>query len=124
MVGCGDEMPGEMSARLVQKFDNFLCKDSAFTECVGLNQKSCEKHMPVVLNGCDYSRVWKEIRRADHDPTSEDNLYAESRKYGECVNIRFKRQFFVDTTVFEQCLKRRYERYVEPVSPDVRSSRP
>ena len=55
MVGCGDEIQNELARKLVQKYDNYLCKDSAFAECLGLEQNSCEKHIPVVLNGCDYS---------------------------------------------------------------------
>lgn len=124
MVGCGDEIQNELARKLVQKYDDFLCKDSAFAECLGLEQNSCEKHMPVVLNGCDYSPLWKEIRRPDHDRSNEDSLDAESRKYGECVNNRFKQQFSVDSTVFEQCLLHRYARHIESVNTYVHSSRP
>jgi hypothetical protein len=124
IVGYGDKIPNELATKLVQKFDDCLCKDAAFTACLGLKQKSCEKHMQVVLNGCDFSPLWKEIRRLDHDRSNEDSLDAESRKYGECVNNRFKRQFSVDSTVFERCLKHRFERHVESVGTYVRSSRP
>ena len=50
MVDCGDEIQNELARKLVQKYDKFLCKDSAFAECLGLEQNSCEKHIPVVLN--------------------------------------------------------------------------
>lgn len=124
IVGYGDEMKNELASKLIHKFDNLLCKDSAFTECVGLNQKNCEKHMPVVLSGCDYSPLWKEMRRADRDRSNEDSLDTESRKYGACVNNRFKLQFSVDSTVFEQCLLHRYARHSESVSKYVRTNRP
>ena len=39
----GDEIQKELATKLVQNFDNLLCKDSDFIACVGLNQKSCEK---------------------------------------------------------------------------------
>ena len=55
----------------------------------------CEKHIPVILNECDYFPLWKETQRLGQYSTREDNLDAESRKYGECVHNRFKRRFSV-----------------------------
>ena len=100
----GDKIPKELSRELIQKFEQLLCKDSKFTECIGIEKSICSNKISSVLNGCDYSPVWKEIENMNHEQANKVSTSDNSMKYAECVISRFQEQFSIHNTVFEQCV--------------------